>query len=194
MKISPEFTDKNWQDLNLSLDSSEEKWQKAIEIFKDRIKGRFLKPVNLIQEYEYAGFAVLALDCLLIETLQQFREGVPRTPDRQSKTYFVNFLTETSFGFTKEQAEMFYEQIRCGILHQAETKGNSKIRITSSIPLVQYTDDRKALIINRTLFHKQLEQEFESYIKELLNPNNRDLRKNFKKKMDFICRLSAEVD
>jgi len=121
MHISPQYTVDDYRNLTFS---PEDEWQKAIDIFKDRIRGRFLKPISCIEGYTYAGFAVLALDCLLIETLQQFREGVSSTPSRQSGTFFIRFLTETSFGsyFTKEISEMFYQQIRCGILHQAEIK------------------------------------------------------------------------
>ena len=140
LKISPCYTVKDWKALDFT---TEEEWQKAINIFEDRIRGRFLEPISRIQGYTYAGFAVLALDCLLIETLQQFREGIPITPYRQSKTLFLRFLTETSFGshFSKQTAEMFYDQIRCGILHQAEVKKSSRVLIREEVPLVSTTDD-----------------------------------------------------
>jgi hypothetical protein len=38
-----------------------------------------LDAVKLIDKQDFAGFAVHALDCLLIETLQQFREGADET-------------------------------------------------------------------------------------------------------------------
>jgi hypothetical protein len=91
-------------------------------------------------------------------------------------------------------ATKFYKQIRCGILHQAEIKKSSKILIRDNIPLVRYSDDNQGLIIQRNLFHKQLVDEFESYIEKLRLPEYKELRKNFKKKMDYICRLSVETD
>ena len=192
MRISPRYTVDDWQKLSFS---TEEEWQKAIDILEDRIRGRFLEPISQIEGYTYAGFAILALDCLLIETLQQFREGVHETPQGQSKAFFVRFLTETSFGthFSEEMAKVFYDQIRCGILHQAEVKGSSRILIREDIPLVKYTDDRKGLVINRKLFHQQLVREFEAYIAELREPSNQKLRVRFKKKMDHICRISEEI-
>jgi len=137
----------------------------------------------------------MALDCLLIETLQQFREGVDRTPPRESGRYFLRFLTDTSFGrhFTNETAEMFYRQIRCGILHQSELEGSSRILIRENIPLVKYADDRKGLVINRRLFHQQLVREFEAYVNKLRDPSNRELREKFRSKMDHICRVSGEA-
>ena len=192
MYISPQYTDDDWRKLSFS---TEDEWQKAIDIFKDRVHGRFLEPISRIEEYIYAGFAVLALDCLLIETLQQFRKGV-RTSSGQSETFFVRFLTETSFGsyFTKKMAEMFYKQIRCGILHQAEVEENSRVLISKDTPLIKYTDDGKGLVINRRLFHQQLVQEFEDYVARLREPSNQELREGFRKKMNYICRVSGEID
>ena len=188
MKISPNYKDDDWRRLKFD---REEDWITAIDIFKDRISGRFLIPISKIENYEYSGFAVMALDCLMIETLQQFFKGTFKTPQGKGKEYFADFLTNTSFNnhFDTNMAEMFYSQIRCGILHQAEVESNSKIRITTELPLVQYTDDKKGLVINRKEFHSQLKEEIRIYVRKLKNPLNTDLRGNFKKKMDYICRI-----
>ena len=193
MYISPQYTDDDWRKLSFS---TEDEWQKAIDIFKDRVHGRFLEPISRIEEYIYAGFAVLALDCLLIETLQQFRKGIRSTSPGEGETFFALFLTETSFGsyFTKKMAEKFYQQIRCGILHQAEVKENSKVLIRKDTPLIKYTGDRKGLVINRKLFHQQLVREFEDYVARLREPSNQELREGFRKKMNYICRVSGEID
>lgn len=190
MHISPRYTVEDWEKLNFS---AEQDWQKAIDIFEDRIRGRFLEPISRMEQYNYAGFVVIALDCLLIETLQQFKEGLPRS--RSCRDSFVRFLTESSFGgyFTKEVAELFYEQIRCGILHQAETKGSSRIVARTGSPLVEHSRDGKGLIINRRLFHKQLVGEFEAYTARLRRASSDDLRMKFKRKMDHICRISEAV-
>jgi len=194
MQISPKFTDENWRVLDFSV---EDGWQKAVNVFEDRISGRFLNVIRLIEDYKWSGFAVLALDCMLIETLQQFREGVPETPPQKSKCYFIRFLTETSFGnyFNDDLAKKFYFQIRCGILHQTETKCSSLIRISNDIPLVSLTKDKVGLVINRKKFHAQLVSEFNNYVGQLREnkPPNKLLRENFKRKMDFICRMQSEV-
>jgi len=195
MRISKNFTCDDWKALTFS---TEKEWQKAIDIFEDRIYTRFLRFIELIEGHENSGFAVLALDCLLIETLQQFREGVPETPRKKSKEYFLRFLTGTLFGkfFDRGLAEMFYEQIRCGILHQAEIKGSSRVLIRQQVPLVSLAEDGNGLIVNRKLFHRQLIEEFENYVSQLRenNPPDEKLRHNLKRKMDYICRISGEVE
>lgn len=186
LKISPNFSDDNYVQLTFE---KEEDWQKAIDIMEDRIDGRFLKLIDRIKEEEYSGFAVLALDCLLIETLQQFKEGVTETPYGQNKEYFINFLTKTSFNqyFDEYLARKFYQHVRNGILHQAETKEGTTIRITSSLPLV--SKDGRSLIINRAKFHEELCNVFYQYLADLREGKDTDLRINFKNKMDHICRI-----
>lgn len=172
---------------------TEEGWQRAITIFEDRIQGRFLKVIEQIEDYPYAGFAIMALDCLLIETLQQFWEGVDETPSRNSRIYFKNFLCRTKFNqhFKDQMAENFYQWIRNGILHQAEIKGSSRLLIRDKLPLIKSTQDGNGLIINRRKFHARLVAEFNNYVENLRAASkDSDIRKNFKKKMDFICKVN----
>jgi hypothetical protein len=186
------WTAKNWADLDFA---TEEDWQTAIDIFEDRIHFRFLDAIEKIQRMRFSGFAVMALDCLLIETLQQFRRGVAETPPRESGDYFTEFLTQTGFGqfFDEEMAGTFYRSIRCGVLHQAEVKGSSKIWIRRGSPLVRWADDQDGLVVNRDLFHRQLERVFDAYVRDLRKSRQlyTELRERFKRKMDFVCRVGG---
>lgn len=90
MRISPRYTSDDWKRLSFETEAD---WDTAIDILTDRIEGRFLRPVAMIERYEFAGFATMAIDCLLIETLQQFVEGMPKTPGWEGEKYFVKYLT-----------------------------------------------------------------------------------------------------
>lgn len=183
--ISPHYTVTDWQSLDFSKEGD---WQKAVDILEDRIRGRFLDQIACIRGALFAGFTVMALDCLLIETLQQFREGVHETPQGESREYFRRFLTQTAFReqFDEQMAECFYTHIRCGILHQAEIKGSSRIRIDTP-DLVRWAEDKRGLVINRDQFHQKLIEVFEDYLALLRDPQHQDLRKKFRAKMDAIC-------
>ena len=148
MRISPKYVAADWIKIALC---REEDWKKAIEIFIDRLDGRFLRYIRQIEFKKYSGFVVMALDCLIIETLQQFYTGVQDTPIKKGRDYFITFLTRGTFGhfFTEDLANKFYHDIRNGILHQAEIKGSSKISIRTELPLVNYTSDKKGIIVNR---------------------------------------------
>jgi len=198
VSISPKYRKSHWQEAHDTDD-----WNKMVEIFKDRIEGRYLKPVRLIANDgdigEFSGFSILALDCLIIETLNQFYSGLDKTKEGKHKEAFWNFFKNSEFFkdyFSEEQAFTFYRHYRCGILHQAQTKGKSVVRIDQSTMIQSVENDiSKGLIVDRSLFHEALEQEISSYMEKLKlggNENSEKLRSNFIKKMNFICDIPEE--
>lgn len=129
----------------------------------------------------------LAVDCMLVETLGAFIEGLVDTEGKSQKT-FCNFLrTRTLFAAefsTDDVAKKFYNQFRCGILHQAESGGESKV--WSVGPMLRV--EGNVITVNRNKFHESLKAEFQNYLSALRDPKNIALRANFRKKMDFISR------
>ena len=121
MYISPGVTDEDYKRLNLENNQSND-WNRVIDIFKTRITSRYLEPVDLLikkdndriaKDRRY-GFTILAIDCLLIETLQSFREGLTDT-NGKSKDMFVNFLTqrESFKDFFRKYQKDFKKLYRC---------------------------------------------------------------------------------
>lgn len=192
MRISPKYTSSDWLELKFDQETD---WPVAIRIFRDRIEGRFLRYIRKIASYNFSGFAVMALDCLLIETLQQFYEGAKETPVKKSGAYFVKFFTSGIFKecFTEEIAKIFYSDVRNGILHQAEIKRNSKISIKRLYPVVSLSNGKTAITVNRRLFHSSLLEEYDAYLRRLANPEEKKLRNNFRKKMNYICQTEEII-
>jgi len=193
MKIAPGVDSSEWQSLKLD-DPNSPDWNTAISILRERIYGRYFDPVDLLiladqqkpADKRRFGFAVIAIDCLLIETIGAFIDGL-ETTDGKSKVTFCKFLTTRprfKATFTQDLAKQFYGEFRCGILHQAEVGGASKVWSVGD--LVRQNGDR--LIVNRSELHARLKADFDDYLAELAQPSNIDLRRNFRKKMDFICR------
>jgi len=189
-------SDEKWAD-------SPNNWKTAIQIFEDRINFRFLQAIETLKKSDDAhykkfkqrrfGFAATALMALLIETLAQFYAGVEES-DGSKRTY-VDFLSNESFVFKNyfktTTATVFYDTIRCGIFHQAETKNDSLIRYhkdgdrDEKIPFDSVGTD--SLIVYWATLFKLLKQEIEEYTKKLRSGDDENLRNNFKKKMGFIC-------
>jgi hypothetical protein len=71
MKLSPKYSLDDW---NRAFEGAPD-WEKAIDIVEDRIQGRFIRWIDPMLRQEFAGFAIVALDCLLLETLHGFRAG-----------------------------------------------------------------------------------------------------------------------
>lgn len=181
--------------LDLRLSSQTHTWERAIEIMRGRIERRYLDPMGtLIQaDVNKNGFAAMALCCLLIETLLQFREGYPQTPDRQNKRCYSNFLqTQLGHVFNQEMANRFYNDIRCGILHSAQTKNGSCLTFNSGYTARIQGND--VMMVDVQGMYSELEQYFRRYCNELMDTENIDLRKNFISKMDDITKKWEGID
>ncbi|EKN3363420.1 hypothetical protein QMX33_003325 [Yersinia ruckeri] len=192
MEIAPNFTAKQWK--KLDLDEKEHDWQIAINVLNDRLSTRYIEPVTTLIEAENQrnaserrfGFTILAIDLLLMETIQAFKEGL-ETTDGKSKQVFMNFLKNSThfsgYFITSEDREKFYKEFRCGILHQAEVQ--SSALVWSIGDLYERTDGME--VLNRNAVHKALMSELQDYVAQLRDPASKELRSKFKKKMDFLA-------
>lgn len=192
MQIAPDYTAEEWNALDLD-GGNEGDWEVAIQVFSSRIHARYIDPVDILIDVESElesnkrrfGFTILAIDLLLMETLQAFKDGLPDTIHK-SRQVFKKFLQESpnfSPYFPDDGSrQKFYEEFRCGILHQAEVQG--KTLVWSLGELYEQADD--LAIINRNEVHAKLKQDIAHYIDALKNPQNVELRNNFLLKMNAI--------
>lgn len=215
------FSSTDWEKLATRLDHDESAWAEAIGVFERRMKERFFSCIEALAEADtkpdlgnsssspkthcIPGFSIMALCCLLIETLQGFQESATSTAQSGQCTYpagpcvkpspdttgqFIKFLRRPAFGaaFAEDKiAKSFVRGIRNGILHEAETRKWVIWRDRLST-LVAPLEDGHAL--NRTMFSEAVKQEFQSYLRDLRNPANGNLRERFKMKMNDICKES----
>lgn len=60
--VSEHYTKQDYLNIHLSIDSNETDFERAIDIFVDRIKGRFFDQIQLLaDDYNKNGFAIMAL-------------------------------------------------------------------------------------------------------------------------------------
>jgi hypothetical protein len=199
-----------------TLADDEDAWRCAVEVFERRIRERFLSCIEALQRADSSldiavserapadcstlpkddgrdvvvpGFAIMALCCLLIETLQSFREGCGST---LTTVVFKKALRPPAFreAFANDKvAESFVKGVRHGILHEAETRGWV---IWRDLPTGEIVKPLGAggppYVLNRTAFYEALKGEFEDYLRDVRDPQNTDLRKRFTEKMDDIVK------
>lgn len=143
----------------------------------ERFHERYFHPIS--NPNSKHGFAIMAVACLVVETLEAFYQGLADTKSK-SRKMFRDFFSRTSalscFG---ESGDWFFYDIRCGILHQAETRSGWKILRKG--PLL----DTRNKTINATAFLKQLQKAVEQYAADI--QSNETSWKNFRKKVDAIC-------
>jgi hypothetical protein len=196
LQISPIYTVAFWRGLDLDADNpKQEDWLKAVDVLRDRIHGRFITPAQSLidvdkgKKQQTFGFAILALDCLVVETIQGFRQGVTNHTG-QSTALFKGFLSAwqpfvdcLDAGMVAEtKAEEFYKQGRCALHHSGATE---KMTVGISGPMMRF--DNGNITVNRTLFHTELVAEFDRYLEALQDPASVNLRKKFLLKMNPIC-------
>lgn len=197
--ISKKYKNTDWLNLNLINDNSLD-WELGILIITDRFYSRFFNYLNCIKKDEFSGFLVMSIDCLLIETLMQFYCGVENTEIKYRRNHwkafrdFFKYSKNFNIDFkTSKICKTFYSHFRCGLLHQAQTKQKSRIKIGQSdfLTLVDAKNVCSGLIIDRAQFHEKLFQEFNDYLQRLKNNENNfkgeNLRSNAIIKMNNIC-------
>ncbi|WP_019614082.1 hypothetical protein [Psychromonas ossibalaenae] len=192
MEIAPDFTAADWKTLDLH--ENEQHWLQAVDVLKRRLYARYIYPVDALIEIENSlepkqmnfGFTILAVDLLLMETLQAFKEGLADT-NRKSQRVFMRFLRDSPrfspFFSTPKQCNDFYIEFRCGILHQAEIQ--STARVCSSGEL--YDRCSEGDTVNYNAVHQSLKADLEDYLELLRDPHNSSQRALFKKKMNAVA-------
>ncbi|MBK1810780.1 hypothetical protein JHL18_09035 [Clostridium sp. YIM B02505] len=191
--ISPRYKKEDFINLNLTMTSNQEDWIKAIDIFEDRIRGRYLNIIDRIIGDGFLmidGFAVMALNCLLIETLLQFKNGWDETRKSNSYEYSRFLMEEFPHIFTSNNlARKFYGDIRCGILHSAQTKNGSQLTINKGyVAEFIYTNMRTSISVDVVGVSMVIKDYFLRYVEKIKQSNNGYERHCFLEKMKFLCK------
>lgn len=128
------------------------------------------------------GFIMMASACLMIEALESFWNGWPKSPN--SALAFCQFFDRNSrFSSLHGQSQEFYKHVRCGILHQGETTGGWHIRRD-----LHTLFDKRTKTIDATVFLREMEGSLSDYCGALgVAAWDSGLWKNFRKKMKDVC-------
>lgn len=219
MRISGHKTVEDWIELEKKLDTNnDELWNEAYDFFEARICTRYLKPIEAILNIKKdlgEGFAVVNLQCSLIETIESFINGwVSEFDEKKGKTIWKNrssiaklangknidntaifisfFRNSKDFASSNIDGEDFFRNVRCGLLHETQTKKGWKINACST--------GTENPIENKTIFREKFQEAIEEIIekyKVAIIKNEKfneiegfDLRRNFIEKFNHICEIS----
>lgn len=143
-----------------------------------RFDERYFQPALAVSAAH--GFTQMAVSCLVIEALQCFFEGLPDSKTKSKAVFQRFFARPTGLEvFGQGAPHWFFEQVRCGILHQAEVVGGW--RILRRGPLL----DDQARTINAKRFIVQLQETVAEQAAQMAVDDG--LWKNFCDKMDAVC-------
>lgn len=176
----------NWRISNVRRSLRQKNKSELVSFLRERQNERFFGPIQTLKlaagNQQGYGFATMALCSLLVETIQSFRDGLPTTfgPELQrlkaskrvppafqipiglqvnGKKAFQKFFRTHRRHFPRIHGDLFYKNIRNGLLHQAQTKGGWTIM--KSGPVVFDTAKRT---LYRDNFAEALNACFEDYL------------------------------
>lgn len=180
----------------------------VVDAYCHRILEWYLNPAKELAKNFHFAFAVMALDCLLIDALSQFVAGIEASSGEEFKR-FIRMRLPGSYSAPlqvsirhsdgkgertlTDVADVIYYAFRCGVVHQAHVTlyggvapGEDQAVVPSS-GLLKYKDtgtDCPSVVLNPLVLLKDLEYSFEQYLADLKNrePSRDGLRANFKKK------------
>ncbi len=136
-------------------------------------------------KFRYAGFAVLALDCIVLESLWGFMNG-KKVPRGKEKKVYRDILRQERFVWTETQADDFREYIRNGLMHDAETRNRWIVKMTRQNAIVEKNPSGD-YVLNRTKFHEALCATVEDWLKRVRS-GEPALRENLRIRMDEIIK------
>lgn len=155
------------------------------EFVYTRLSERYIVPMKNVPREHKNGFSIMANCCLLIETYESFRLGIDSTYNLKEPIFQTFFDQEVEFIDFNMHSKDFYTNIRCGILHQGETKKGWKITRKSESPLFDPIDNR----INANEFLQRLELVLLNYKDVLIEEGwESDNWKTCRKKIDYIIK------
>lgn len=222
IKIAGSRTIAEWDTLPKKLKSNpnEKDWKKAFDFFERRMNTRYIRPIKVIRCFGIwngEGFAIVNLQCSLIETIESFYEGwiyLPYKDGEFSKGYylrkiegkplnhinneqiFINFFKELAPFDHEIDGEDFFRNVRCGLLHETQTKNGWKIKASHSNPEIFYEENENGKILYRNNFQSAIKKVIHNYKRAIVygEPYGAipvsELRENFIAKFNRICELS----
>lgn len=176
-------------------------WRTAFQdFFYTRLELRYLTPIKILQDhgtFQGEGFSIVAIQCSLIEFLESTLQGLTYRYERDpaklgpheyssSSRMFVGFLTTRqpfTAEFSQALAEDFYAGVRCGLLHEARTKG--RWRIHARHPAGRIVEPAQKL-----LFRDGFQDALLRFVEDFGNQLEHDagFQQAFIRKFDDLCR------
>lgn len=190
--ISDKYTYEDYLNLKFELNSTEDIWEKAIDIFIDRIESRYFLAIDKLMEnrnrYQMRkfGFAIVTLQCSLIDTLSKFRYGLDKQKNQERFTSFLQeyFIFDSN---AEVLAKKVYKDIRCGLVHSGSTDNMSGLscdlhKLVTILP-------NEAISLDIIVLDNKLRTYFSEYIEKLKDKKESELRENFVQIMNEVCKI-----
>ncbi|MDR3548232.1 MAG: hypothetical protein P4M11_08230 [Candidatus Pacebacteria bacterium] len=179
-------------------------FREVVDEFHGRIDDWYILPTKVLINHKDGGhfvFPIMAINCLLIDTLSQYYYGADRSPHEGKSSFpkgsswkFKDFLIErmkhrtgplpTKIASPQHDLinfeDVLYSGFRCGILHQAHiplygavygVKNVVDFQLNGATKYADGTDCPTVICFPQKLFD-ELETVFIKYLNDLVDPNS----------------------
>jgi hypothetical protein len=130
------------------------------DALRRRFRERYIEPLTSDRPHKMHGFTIMAVCCLMVESLESFRQGWEDTKGKGKRAFDSFFKHHNQFAELRGQSGQFWKHVRCGILHQAETTGGWRITRKKDAPLLNTT---KPYTVNAARFLHRLQKVLDSF-------------------------------
>lgn len=198
------FRIRHWLEIRGRLRSEEFDlgWARAVSAFERRFARRFIDPADDLLKKdkedevpEGRGFAVIALDCLLLESLYGYKTGSHTGPGATSEAFERTLLEDPFEPWFRphHRAARFGRAVRNSILHDGETRDGWIVwkAWTPDEGMIEALPDGSTRI-RRDVFHAAVKLYVGRYFTDLQQAGEVgiELRENFKCRVNELCRDS----
>jgi hypothetical protein len=204
-RIAGKRTVTDWQTLRpiLAGGGNSVAWKHAFEDFYyERLKARYFKPIQTLEsaadDRNGEGFSIVAIYCTLIEFVASTLEGKTYRYKRRGDPplgrfeysnsgdmfdrFLIRYVPFCNMFPDVVAAKDFYKNVRCGLLHEARTKGGWLIKFNST---ATKAIDIETKIVYRNKMKEAFHQFVQWYGEQL--PQCPDLQEGFIRKFDSLC-------
>lgn len=111
------------------------KFEQICSVMKKRVNDHYISPISTFlnatrthEHREWYGFIVMGINCILIEFYYEMIYGYDQSSNSGAVLIaYKEVLPQLDNEITEDRAQIFYKGIRCGIIHQGQTKEETAI-------------------------------------------------------------------
>lgn len=147
-----------------------------IIIYERQVKDWFLNRASRFLRGDKNGFIVLMICLAYLEGVQQYILGQDSN-GRSSEFFRMAMHRIYPNTYTDDNLNDFYSEARCGLFHNGMVRG--KIIISQNFPDALDFPDPDNIQVNPRIILKDIKADFSTYLSNLKNIQERQLRNNF---------------
>jgi len=139
---------------------------RIVQQFEARMEGYYSSPVRLLAKHRHDfGAAILLASCM--DALGRYSSQAPQSWRNHQRKKYVNWIQSAIRSLSNgPSAEDFYENFRCGLVHEARAKTAGELRRDIKVAVVV---DRGVMALNAVRLAIEVKQSLTNFCHKMIN-------------------------